>query len=163
MMKRPLGDLVMSDTGDELESHLDFMMRAHGDVLVTGLGLGCVARGCLANPFVKRVTVIEKDSCVLRLVAPHMPRDPRLRIVHADALQYVDVLCSQPLVRQFDCAWHDLWADDDDENGKALQLMHACMIRDLVYANRVTHFQGGWNLPRWFRRGLRRKFGPSIL
>lgn len=44
------GELVMTDSLDELNTHLDFMLRAHGRVLITGLGLGCVVRG-FQGPF----------------------------------------------------------------------------------------------------------------
>jgi hypothetical protein len=35
----------MNDFPQELKKHLDFVLRARGRVLVTGLGLGCVVRG----------------------------------------------------------------------------------------------------------------------
>lgn len=66
------GEVVMHDVPAELNTHLDFMLRANGRVLVTGLGLGCVVRGCLANPAVRHVTCIENSVDVLKLVAPYM-------------------------------------------------------------------------------------------
>lgn len=141
------GDCVMLDTLDELKTHLDFMLRAHGHVLITGLGLGCVVRGCLANPAVKHITVVERDPDVLALVRPHLPVDPRLEIVHADAVQFT---ANDP--RSWDCAWHDLWSDMDRED-EELQITHGRLIRNL---SRRVGFQGAWQFPSWMRRRLRK-------
>jgi hypothetical protein len=136
------GELVMHDVPYELKKHLIFARRAYGHVLITGLGLGCIARACLANPNVQRVTVIEKSSDVLKLVAQYMPT-ARLHIVQADATEWV-----KENGAGFDCAWHDLWVADDNE-AEHLQVLHAKMIIDL--ADKVP-VQGAWELPRMYRR-----------
>lgn len=146
------GELVMHDFPGELNKHLHFMRQARGDVLITGLGLGCVARGCLANPRVDTVTVIEKSEDVLKLVAPYMPikgsnlppalGGPRLNIIHDDAV----VWCRKNTQR-FDCAWHDLWVPQEDD--PHLQQLHMRMICALW---ETVEFQGAWEFPREFRR-----------
>ena len=40
----PPGEVVMEDTIFELKTHLGFILSASGNVLITGLGLGCVIR-----------------------------------------------------------------------------------------------------------------------
>lgn len=143
------GEAVMHDTPEELNTHLDFMLRARGKVLITGLGLGCVARGTLANPAVTSVTIIERDASVLKLVAPYMPKDPRLTIVESEAISW----CERTTER-FDCAWHDLW-NNEDIGDDALPVMHQRLI--CAMAKRVE-FQGAWDFPRWVRK-LCRPFG----
>lgn len=81
------GEVVMEDTPFELRTHLGFVMQAHGRVLVTGLGLGCVLRGLLSNPAVQHITCIENSRDVLKLVGAHMPRE-RLTILEADAFEW---------------------------------------------------------------------------
>lgn len=144
-MSCPLGDCVMHDTPEELNKHLEFMLRAYGDVLICGLGLGCVTRGTLANPAVKSVTVIENSQSVIDLVWPHMPKDERLKLVAADARQWIKQ-CRQ----KFDCAWHDLWVNQD-ECQDHLQSWHMELICEL--AGKVD-FQGAWEFPRYFRRRM---------
>lgn len=137
------GEAVMHDTPEELNTHLDFMLRARGSVLITGLGLGCVTRGVLANPNVTKVLVIERDKDVLKLVEPHMPKDPRLYILYFDAVAW----CEQSSER-FDCAWHDLWTDE--ERGEPhLAEVHQ---RLLIAMRKRVKFQGAWNFPRVLRR-----------
>jgi hypothetical protein len=142
------GECVMNDMLSELNTHLDFMLRAHGRVLITGLGLGCVTRGVLANPAVQSVTVIERDPDVLKLVRAYMPADPRLTIIEADAVKW----CEQS-TDTFDCAWHDLWTDEG--NGEPhLQLVH----NDLIIAMRHrVKMQGAWQYPRGIRRIFRER------
>lgn len=138
-----IGELVMHDFPDELVTHLNFMLKARGHVLITGLGLGCCARGALANPAVKTVTIIERDPDVLHLVRPYMPVTPRLEIIQADALEW-----AAQNTREFDWAWHDLWSDPD-KGEQALQVSHAELL--VRMAERVKN-QGAWQLPRLFRR-----------
>lgn len=140
-----VGELVMHDHPDELETHLDFMLKARGDVLITGLGLGCVARGCAANPDVKSVTVIERDARVIELVWPYMPRG--MKLVAGDAMQW-----AQTTQDRFTCAWHDLWSDPDKQE-HSLQVNHAELLYHLAQR---AEFQGCWNMPRHIRRIWRR-------
>ena len=74
---------VMSDTDAEINDFLPLIHAAFGDVLVSGLGLGCVTQALLARPEVNSVTVIEIDADVIALVGPHLECD-RLTIVNAD-------------------------------------------------------------------------------
>ena len=147
------GEIVMEDTPQELESHLEFMLKARGRVLVTGLGLGCVIRGALANGKVDSIVCVERSKDVIGLVAPYMDTQ-RLSIVHADALEWVK---NNNL--KFDCAYHDLWTDRD--NGEpSLQCWHTEMIAGLK--NKTT-FQGAWSFPREIRRYMIQKLGFSIV
>lgn len=148
------GELVMTDSPEELRTHLNFMLRAHGRVLICGLGLGCVIRGCLANPRVQHIVCIERDPEVLQLVKPHMPAE-RLTILQADALSWV----RNNIERQrFDCAWHDLWSDPDKQE-PALELNHSELF---VRCHGYVGFQGAWAFPRPHKRLWRQSVGNII-
>lgn len=142
----PPGTCVMEDTPPEIKTHLSFMIQARGKVLVTGLGLGCVVRGLLANSAVERITCIEKSADVLKLVAPYMPPDKRLEIIHACAFDWV-----ASNRRQFDYAWHDLWSDRD-AGEPHLDIWHTQLIFDCL--NTVSR-QGAWNYSRAARAFLK--------
>ena len=146
----PPGECVMTDTPDELQKHLQFALQAHGRVLITGLGLGCVLRGVLANPAVNCVVVIERSPHVIKLVQPHIP-EGRWFLIQADATEWVKENASRT---EFDCAWHDLWSDPD-AGEKHLAVIHSGMMSDLVGHVPV---QGAWAFPRDQRR-LWRKCG----
>lgn len=151
LMQNPPGEVVMEDTEEELSKHLDFIMRAFGQVLLTGLGLGCVARGLLRNPRVEKVTIVERSLDVLKLVGRYLPSDPRLNIVLADALHWVPNAVLHG--HKWDCAWHDLWSDES-RGEPHLQVLHSRLIMALASK---TAMQGAWALPREFRRACRVK------
>lgn len=135
-------DLVMHDTPAELATHLEFAMKARGNVLISGLGLGCVMRMCLMNPAVERITVVERSEAVMRLVAPYV-NSPTVSIIQSDAVEYAD-----GNRMRFDCAWHDLWSDPESED-EHLQLIHARLIAALAP---MVGMQGAWEFPRPQRR-----------
>lgn len=148
-LSQTCGELVMHDEPHELRKHLQFVMRARGHVLKTGLGLACVVRGLLVNPSVTAITVIERDADVIKLVGESLFRQAQrvpIEIVHADALTW----CAST-DRKFDCAWHDIWTDTC-EGERELADAHARLICDMHHK---VAFQGAWEFPRSFRRTCR--------
>lgn len=141
-LHQPPGEMVMHDRLCELNTHLNFMLRAHGNVLITGLGLGCVVRGTLLNSRVDSITVVERDAQIIEMVWPHMPADPRLKLVHECALEF------SKKAPRYDTAWHDLW-DNEDKGEPHLQVIHAELLATLAHKVRD---QGAWAFPRRFKR-----------
>lgn len=145
------GECVMNDTPGELRKHLEFVLRAHGRVLVTGLGLGCVVRGLLERPAVEQVDVVEREADVLRLVEEHAwpwPPRVRVRLHHAEALAWI-----RGRRDRWDCAWHDLWSDPD-RGEPNLAVTHMELF---VTLRRRCGLQGAWAFPRRYREALRRQ------
>lgn len=134
------GEVVMEDTLRELSRHLPIWLAAHGRVLVTGLGLGCVVRGLLASPLVEHVDVVEIDSGILRVVGSEFVGIERVSLHHGDALT-ID------LPGRWDFAWHDLWTDGEAH----LQSLH---IQLFIRWHRQCHRQGAWAFPRYLARLL---------
>ena len=139
------GEIVMEDTPYELKTHLNFIMKAKGKVLVSGLGLGCVCRGLLANRNVEHVTCVENSQDVLNLVEPYMPTG-RLTIIKSDAREWVKSNSDR-----FDCAYHDLWTNRDDGEPH-LAVLHIQLIKDCT-----VKLQGAWGMPRSIKNALKRK------
>lgn len=101
--------LFMTDTPAELNDAYWLLANASGHVLISGLGLGMIPRALLMERFgadrVERITILEKEPDVIKLVAPHM-KDERIQIVEADAFEW-----KPPAGVKFDWAWHDIWPD----------------------------------------------------
>lgn len=137
------GEIVMEDSIVELRRHLPIWMRARGRVLKTGLGMGCVVRGLLANPEVEHVDVVEIDADIIRIFGAEFAGNPRVTIHHADALtwDFGD--------RRWDFAWHDLHAFDD----RHLQLMHGDLFVRFIKAVDLDR-QGAWAFPREVARKM---------
>lgn len=84
------GQLVMSDGPEEHRSNTYAVQRAHGDVLVAGLGIGMILVPIVQKAEVRTVTVLESNPHVIRLVEEPL-RDylgwqhaPKLNVVQAD-------------------------------------------------------------------------------
>lgn len=134
------GECVMNDFDSELRKHLEFISKAHGRVLVTGLGLGCVVRGLLTAGRVDQIDVIERSAEVIEMCGPSVA-DPRVAIHQADARDF------RPKGR-YDFAWHDLFSADGEPH---LQLVHMELFKRF---RRWARVQGAWNMPRRHRRAL---------
>lgn len=124
--------VVMSNTPMEVDTNRSFVKRAHGRVLINGLGLGMVLQAVLRKPEVSHVTVIEISAEVIALVGPSFKDNPKVRIVQADALEY------QPQKgEKFDAVWHDIWDDITADNLAQMHRLHR------KYGRRAS-WQGSW-------------------
>jgi hypothetical protein len=104
------GLLYMSDTEMERYSNYDFVCAATGDVFIAGLGLGMIAHAILQKPDVKKVVIVENNADLIEVVAPRLA-DPRLTIVHADALEW-----KPAKGEKFDTIYFDIWPDYGEGN-----------------------------------------------
>lgn len=136
--------IVMSDTPDEIRDHLHFIYRAHGRILVHGLGLGMVLKALLLKPEVTHVDVVEKSADVLALVGPSYS-DPRVSIHHGDAYSF-----QFPPGTRWNYAWHDIWPDICTDNLNGMSKLHR------RYGRRVD-WQGSWCRERVLRHARAEK------
>lgn len=120
------GGLWMSDTRDERRDHADFVRecarRGAERVVVSGLGLGMVARVLTIVPTIREVDVVEIDPDVIALVGPTLEKLYReagiaFSIWEGDAMNPGALF---PKGTRWDAAWHDVWqsicADDYEEH-----------------------------------------------
>ncbi|MBQ3928392.1 MAG: hypothetical protein II710_07110 [Clostridia bacterium] len=95
--------------------------QAFGHVLTFGLGLGYFVFKALENEQVRDVTVVELNRDVISLfeqeILPQFPNRDRVRIICADALEFVR---SENLMKQYDYLFADIWHDVGD--GRELYL-----------------------------------------
>ena len=119
--------LVMSNTPAEKADYWAFVHHAKGNVLINGLGLGCVLRDVLVKPEVERVTVIEISPDVIKLVAPHFDGE-RLTIINDDAMTWVP-----PRGERYDAVWHDIWDDICADNLPKMRALHRKYGRRSAY------------------------------
>jgi hypothetical protein len=107
--------LVMSDTAAEIRDHVDPYVSAEGHTLLTGLGLGVVAKMIASRGEVKSLTIIEKSHDVIKLVKPHL-RISRMKIIEADIFTWKPHERFAELgIKQFDFAWFDIWDDFNED------------------------------------------------
>jgi len=129
-----LGDVVMSDTPDEIRDHAAILNMGHGRVLINGLGLGCVVHGLLSDERrmrVEHIDVVEKDEDVIKLMSPYLD-DERVEIHHEDAFTI-----KWPIGSHWNCVWHDIWPELSD-----LYVPEITKLKQ-KYGNRCM-WQGAW-------------------
>lgn len=132
------GQVIMSDTPDEIMCHMRAIEKAQGLCLVNGLGLGMVAAAMLEKPDVVKVTVIEISPEVIRLVKQPL-KDRygwRLEVVQADAFTW-----QPPKGVRYDVVWSDIWSDLCTDNLPEMHRLHR------KYGRR-TDWQGSWGRER---------------
>jgi len=98
--------VMMSDFHYERATCVEVVRRAHGDVLIAGLGLGMILHPILQKQEVRSVTVIEKFQDVVDLISPTLPRDSRLTLITDDIFRW-----QPPDGRRYDVIWFDIWPD----------------------------------------------------
>jgi hypothetical protein len=121
---------MMSDLGYERSTCLEVVKRAHGHVLIAGLGLGMILHPILKNRDVDSVTVVEKCQDVIDLVSPSLPRSSKLAMHKGD----IFVWRPPPGVR-YDVIWFDIWPDIAPTRLPEMAELHGCFARYLNHRN----------------------------
>ncbi len=116
----------MTITPNEIETMKDPIATARGRVLTLGLGLGYYAFMVSEKDEVSEITVVEKDESVIELftkvILPQFPHREKVRIIHADALDYMEKTAPQ---EGYDFIFADLWHDQSDGLPLYLRLRRA--------------------------------------
>ena len=107
------GTIIMSDTPNEIEDHLEAILNTHdgGHALVGGLGLGLVAEAMLKRG--AKVTVIELSKEVIELVGSVMKEryGDQIEIINADVMEW-----KPPKGQTYDVVWMDIWDNINQDN-----------------------------------------------
>ena len=107
--------LWMSVTPNEVETMKAPIDRARGKTLTLGLGMGYYAYMIAQKDDVDSVTAVEREAEVIRLfqrhILPQFPNREKIRVVQADAFEYVREQAGR---EGFDHAFCDLWHDAGD-------------------------------------------------
>lgn len=95
------GRIWMSLSPMELESQGYQARLAKGHVIVAGLGMGVLAWNLLQNPRVDRITIVEKNEDVVKLMAEALPdllEDDKTEVVLQDAKTYAPTFEADVLI-----------------------------------------------------------------
>ena len=117
----------------------EYAMRARpGNVLVAGLGLTLVDQHLALRRDIAKIKIVELNEEVIKMVAPNLPKDKRIEVVHDDFFDAVPKLAAKG--EAYDTIIMDIWTGEDSESipdfrktfalvqehyPKALQLYHS--------------------------------------
>lgn len=106
------GEYCMSANLTMKMRHVSFLQQAHGDVLLTGLGIGMVAAACKRHPNVTSVTVVEIDKHLINFIGPHIPVNHAPYAQAAAIFERADAYTWSPRFgKTYDCIYHDIWSE----------------------------------------------------
>lgn len=95
-------ELLMSNTPMEKRTNLDFLIKANGDVLIGGLGIGLIVLPLLEKENVNSITIVEKSSEIIEMVGKQLNLSDKVKIVNDDIYTY------EP-EQKFDTIYIDIW------------------------------------------------------
>ncbi len=150
LVDKELNEVVMSDTSMERRTNVDVVERAHGHVLIAGLGIGMILRPILENPRVASVTVVEKYAEVIELNrrSGFDLNHHKLRIVNADIFEW-----KVPGPLRWHVIYFDIWNTIGRENRPEMDELHRRFEETLV--------PGGW-MESWRREDCQDDINPEI-
>jgi spermidine synthase len=132
-------ECMMSDLSYERSTCTEVVERAHGDMLIAGLGLGMILHPILSKPEVRSVTVVEKYPDVIRLVSPTLPECPALTIVNADVFEWL------PLADvHYDVIWFDIWPDISPDRLPEMYELHR-RFESFLNVENSQHWMESWH------------------
>ena len=98
------GEVVMSDTDMEKRTNSNFVRKAHGDILIGGLGIGMIVLAIQDKPEVNSITILEKNQEVIDLVESQLPLNDKVKIIHADVFDW-----KPEKGKRYNCIYMDIW------------------------------------------------------
>jgi hypothetical protein len=100
------GRLMMSNTNMEQRTNAHFVVWAHGDVLIGGLGIGMIVLAIQDKPDVESITIVEKESDVISLMEsqPNVKFNEKVHIICGDVFTW-----KPHKGHKFDCIYMDIW------------------------------------------------------
>lgn len=113
---------MMSDYPDEKITNQKFLDKAHGDVLIFGLGLGLIVFPLIDDDNINSITIVEKDPELPFLVGAiieSFDSFSKVKIENGDAFTHVD-----KLNQKYDTIYFDIWSKITDESFEEMERLH---------------------------------------
>jgi len=129
------GEVVMSNTPDEIDDFRYFLHKATGHVLINGLGLGVLLKALINKKEVLSITVIEKSSDVIKLVSESY-KHKKVEIINCDAFDFIP-----PKGTRYQAVWHDIWNYICADNLEEMKKLHRKYGRRCDYQESWCRYQ----------------------
>lgn len=113
---------MMSDYPDEKITNQKFIDKAHGDVLIFGLGLGLIVFPLMDEDNITSITIVEKDPELPFLVGgiiDSFDSLAKVKIESGDVFTHSD-----KLTQKYDTIYFDIWSRITDESFEEMEKLH---------------------------------------
>lgn len=99
------GQVIMSDTDIEKRTNQEFVMNAHGDVLIGGLGIGLILMAIQDKEDVRTITVLEKSKEIIQMVGEQLNLNEKVKIIKTNVFEW------EPEEKEcFNTIYMDIWS-----------------------------------------------------
>ena len=95
---------IMSDTPMEHRTNYEILEKAHGDILIGGLGIGMILIPLMKKEEVKTITIMEKYQDIIDMVGSQLPLNNKVKIIQGDIFNN-----NFPRGTKFDVVYFDVW------------------------------------------------------
>lgn len=112
-------EVVMSDTPMEINTNREFISKAHGSVLIGGLGIGMVVLAIQDKPEVTKITIIERESEILEMLLPQLPLNNKVSVLKSDIFSFEPVAGTK-----YDTIYFDIWNGINGDNYPEMKQLH---------------------------------------
>lgn len=129
-LRNKYGTVMMSDTEMERRTSTYFLIKANGDVLIGGLGLGMVLLAVQAKEEVNSITVVELQQEIIDLVVPQLPLNGKVNVVCGDVFTWYP-----PKGVKYNTIYFDIWNACCDDNYEEMKKLHRRFARRLNREN----------------------------
>ena len=112
--KKDGSGIMMSDTPMERNTNEEFLMKANGDVVIFGLGLGLILFPLLEDENIKSITIVELYQDLIDIVSPiikNKDKHNKVNIIQGDCFNY-----QFPKNKKFDTIYFDIWINICTDN-----------------------------------------------
>lgn len=100
------GDEIANNHPRNRDRHRHFLSKAHGRILISGLGLGETLFELITKPEVEYIRIIELEQEIIKIIAPLVSGNEKVEILQGDIFEY------RPADGEhFDFIYHAIWND----------------------------------------------------
>jgi len=80
---------IMNNSDEEKGFNLEVVHKAHGDVLIAGLGIGLIVLPIMNKEDVISIDIVEKYQEIIDLIKPQLPLNGKVNVIHQDMISFV--------------------------------------------------------------------------
>jgi spermidine synthase len=116
----------MSNSAMEIRTNQDFIDKAHGDVLIAGMGISMITKALQEKEEVKSITIIEKNPKLMYFMMPLIGEHLNFttKVIEGDIFEY-------ETKEKFDCIYFDIWNFIEADNYPEMLELHNKFSKNL--------------------------------
>jgi hypothetical protein len=145
-------EIVMSNSVMEIRTNQDFVNKAHGDILIAGMGISMITKALQQREEVKSITIIEKCPKLMYFMMPLIGEylESTTKIIEGDIFEY-------ETEEKFNCIYFDIWNFIGAKNYVEMLKLHKKFSKNLkpkgiIDSWRIEDCERDYQLSKWSKK-----------